>query len=141
MIPKQLADQISDLYHRIAELERRGRNRRRSGLIAEGPNDQGRYRVALSSQEGRPFLTGWIKARTLGAGGAKIDVVFAKGEQVDVTSESGDLSDATIDMATYSDASARENPDNVPLHIKIGETVIAASGSGVTITASSGHLN
>lgn len=141
MIPKSFTDQIADLYHRIAELERRGRNRRRSGTIAEGPDEHGRYRVALSSQDGKPFLTGWIKARTLGAGGAKIDVVFAKNEQVDVTSESGDLTDAVIDMATYSDSAARENADNVPLHIKIGETVIAASGSGVTITASSGHLN
>lgn len=141
MIPKQIADQIADLYHRIAELERRGRNRRRSGVVAQGPDGQGRYRIELSSQDGRPFLTGWIKPRTLGAGGAKIDVVFSQGEQVDVTSESGDLTDAVIDMATYSDALARENPDNVPLHIKIGETVIAASGDGVTITASSGHLN
>ncbi|WP_234186417.1 hypothetical protein [Shinella sp. NM-101] len=141
MIPKAFTDQVADLYHRIAELERRARNRRRSGLVADGPDSQGRYRIALSSQDGKPFLTGWIKARTLGAGGAKIDVVFAKGEQVDVTSESGDLTDAVIDMATYSTASARENAENVPLHIKIGETVIAASGSGVTITASSGHLN
>lgn len=141
MIPKAFTDQVADLYHRIAELERRARNRRRSGLVADGPDGQGRYRIALSSQDGKPFLTGWIKARTLGAGGAKIDVVFAKGEQVDVTSESGDLTDAVIDMATYSTASARENAENVPLHIKIGETIIAASGSGVTITASSGHLN
>lgn len=135
MIPKTFEDQVTDLYHRIAELERRLRNRRRSGTIAEGPDEKGRYRVALSSHDGKTFLTGWTRARTLGAGGVKIDVVFAKGEQVDVTSESGDLTDAVIDMSTYSDANARENADNRPFHIKIGPTVIQASGDSALIRA------
>lgn len=135
MIPRTLAEQVSDIYHRLAEMERRGRNRRRSGTIADGPDEKGRYRVTLSSQDGRDFRTGWIKARTLAAGGAKIDVVFSKGEQVDVTSESGDLTDAVIDMATYSDAAQRENANNVPLHIKIGRTVIQADADDVRIAA------
>ncbi|MBN9056779.1 MAG: hypothetical protein J0H80_24125, partial [Rhizobiales bacterium] len=58
----------------------------------------------------------------------------------------GDLADATIDLSTYSEANARENAD-VPFHIKIGDTVIGASGEAIsmngatmTLTASNGHL-
>ena len=49
-------------------------------------------------------------------------------------SENGDLTDAVVDLASYSNDNARENADT-PLHIKIGNTVIAASGVGVTIKA------
>ena len=150
MIPSRLDEQIVDLYQRIDEINRRARNRKRKGTIAEigeGEN-AGKYRVKLSEQGGKPFLTGWIKGRVLGAGAVKIDVIRRVGEQVDVVSENGDLTDAEIDLSTYSDENARENGDNVPLHIKIGDTVLAlsgdaitANGSSVTITASGGHLN
>lgn len=137
MIPALLDEQIVDLYQKIDEINRRARNRKRKGAVAEigtGEN-AGKYRVRLSDQGGKPFLTNWIKGRVLGAGSVKIDVVRKVGEQVDVVSESGDMTDAEIDLSTYSDENARENGDNVPMHIKIGETVIAASGDGVTITA------
>lgn len=134
MIPRDLPGQIADLYSRIGEMERRARNRKRTGIVEEGPDDQGRYRVKLSEPGGTPFITGWIKAKTLGAGNVKIDVVHVKGEQVDVVSESGDLADAVIDLATYSDANAREN-SSTPLHIKIGGTVLEVTGEAVTLTA------
>lgn len=150
MIPSRLDEQIVDLYQRIDEINRRARNRKRKGTIAEvgeGEN-AGKYRVKLSEQGGKPFLTDWIKGRVLGAGAVKIDVIRRIGEQVDVVSENGDLTDAEIDLSTYSDENARENGDNVPLHIKIGETILAlsgdaitANGSSVIITASGGHLN
>ena len=136
MIPRTLEEQIADLYHRIAEGERRNRNRKRTGRIAEGPDDKGRYRVKISEQGGTPYLSPWVKPKTYAAGGVKMDVVYTVGEQVDLVSESGDLTDAVIEMSTYSEANARENTGNVPLHIKIGSTVIQAGGDGVTITAS-----
>ncbi|MCO5153379.1 MULTISPECIES: phage baseplate assembly protein V [unclassified Shinella] len=136
MIPKTPPEQIADIYHQLAEIRRRGRNRRRTGRIVEGPDDQGRYRVEVAKPNGKPFLSRWSKPRTLAAGGAKIDVVFSVGEQVDLVSESGDLTDAVIEMSTYSDQYARENAGNVPLHIKIGGTVIQAGGESVVITAS-----
>lgn len=149
MIPSTLPDQISDLYFRIAEVERRARNRKRKGTVAEvgtGEN-AGKYRARLSDQNGKPFLTGWLKTRQLGAGGVKIDIMLTKGEQVDIISESGDLTDAQIDFSTYSEENKREN-DSTPLHIKIGETVLAVSGDGVSIkagtatfTADGGHLS
>ena len=128
-----LVDQLADMLHRIAELERRNRNRRRKGTIAEVSDDKSKYRVKLSDQNGKPYLTPWMKARTLAAGGVKVDVLYQKGEQVDVVSESGDMADAQIDFSTYSDANARENKD-MPLHIKIGNTVVEASSELVKVT-------
>ncbi|EYR81875.1 phage baseplate assembly protein V [Shinella sp. DD12] len=135
MIPNTIEGQIADLYHRHAESERRARNRKRTGTVVEGPDDKGRYRVKISEQGGTPYLSPWVKPKTYAAGGVKMDVVYTVGEQVDLVSESGDLTDAVIEMSTYSEANARENTGNVPLHIKIGSTVIQAGGDGVTITA------
>lgn len=135
MIPEQIPQQFADIYHRLAEIERRNRNRKRTGTIAEGPDDKGRYRVKISEQGGTPYLSPWVKPKTYAAGGVKMDVVYTEGEQVDLVSESGDLTDAVIEMSTYSEANARENTDNVPLHIKIGSTVIQAGGDSVRITA------
>ncbi len=136
MIPDTLPDQMADIYGRLAEIERRARNRKRTGKVAEvgtGEN-AGKYRVLLGEQGGKPYLSPWIRPRTLAAGGVKIDVILSAGEQVDVHSESGDLADATIDLSTYSDENARENAD-VPFHIKIGDTVFAATGDAVRIVA------
>lgn len=129
-----LADHIEQMGFRIAELERRDRNRRRKGKIAEISEDKSRYRVELSQQDGKPYLTPFIKARILSAGGVKVDVLYSVGEQVDVVSESGDLADAQIDFSTYSDENARENSDT-PFHIKIGNTVIEGTGDLVKVTA------
>lgn len=134
MIPKEIPEQIANLHHRLAEIERRARNRKRTGTIAEGPNDKGQYRVKISEQGGTPYLSPWVKPKTYGAGGVKMDVVYTAGEQIDLVSESGDLTDAVIEMSTYSEANARENTGNTPFHLKIGSTVIQAGGDSVTIT-------
>lgn len=126
---------ILRLGERVTELERRGANRRRTGTVAEGPNAEGKYRVELSRQGGKPYLTPWIKARTLGAGNVKVDVVHAVGEQVDVVSENGDLTDARIDFGTYSSANPRENAENVPLRLKIGDSILEASADGFVLRA------
>ena len=141
MIPEQIPQQFADIYHRIAEIERRNRNRKRTGTIAEGPDDKGRYRVKISEQGGTPYLSPWVKPKTYAAGGVKMDVVYTVGEQVDLVSESGDLTDAVIEMSTYSDENARENGGNVPLHIKIGDAVLEMSGDGLTVTAANVIVN
>lgn len=127
-------DIIMSLGTRVTELERRVANKRRTGVVSEVDHERGLYRVELSKQNGRAFQTPWIPARSLGAGGVKFDVLHTVGEQVDVLSENGDLTDAVVDLASYSNDNARENA-NTPLHIKIGDTVITASGDGVTIKA------
>lgn len=153
MIPRTLEGQIAELYRRDAERSRRERNRRRTGTVKEGPDEEGRYRVLMSQQGGKDYLSGWIKPRPLGAGTVKIDVVLKHGEQVDVVSESGDLTDARIEMSDYSEANPREN-DGAPLHIKVdgdaviiaGNVKISASGEAtvtaptITLTADNGHL-
>lgn len=136
MIPRMLDQQISHIGVRIADTERRNNNRRRTGTIAEGPDEKGRYRVELSRQGGVPYLTPWIRPKTVGAGNVKLDVVYAIGEQVDVVSESGDLTDARIDFGTYSDDNPRENDANAPLRLKVGDSIIEISGDSITLKAS-----
>lgn len=136
MIPRMLDQQISHIGVRIADTERRNNNRRRTGTIAEGPDEKGRYRVELSRQGGVPYLTPWIRPKTVGAGNVKLDVVYAIGEQVDVVSESGDLTDAHIDFGTYSDDNPRENDANAPLRLKVGDSIIEISGDSITLKAS-----
>lgn len=130
-----LLERIVALEKKVAEQDRRNRNRRRTGTVAEKDWDKGAYRVKLGeTEDGNPYLTGWIKGRPLGAGAAKIDVLHDIGEQVDVVSESGDLTDARVEMADYSEDNPRENTDT-PFHMKIGSTVFAVSDGRVDITA------
>lgn len=134
MIPNNLPDQIADLYGKLAEMDRRSRNRRRTGTIAEIDYDKGKYRVKISEQDGKPFLTSWVKTRQLGAGLVKVDVLLQAGEQVDVISENGDGTDAVIDLSTYSDSNERTNKDT-PYLISIGDASFALSGDTLTQTA------
>lgn len=138
MIPATTSDQIADLYHKIAEMDRRSRNRRRTGTVAEVDYDNGKYRVKISETDGKPFLTPWIKTRQLGAGMVKIDVLLKEGEQVDVISENGDGTDAVIDLSTYSESNGRDNTDT-PYQVKIGEAVFEMSGDTMNLVA--GKIN
>ncbi len=127
-------DRFVELERKVAEQERRNRNRRRTGTIKEVDHDNGQYRVKITQEGGAEFLTGWIKPRQIAAGGVKIDVLLNTGEQVDVVSESGDLTDARIEMSDYSNSNAREN-SSAPLHIKIGEAILAMTGGEITLKA------
>lgn len=140
MIPGSIAGQIADLYKKIAEMDRRSRNRRRTGTVEEVDYDAGKYRVLLSEQDGKKYLTPWIKTKQMGAGAVKIDVLLSKGEQVDVISENGDLTDAQIDLSTYSDNNPRTNSDT-PYLISIGDASFALSGDTLTQTAGTINLN
>ena len=127
-----IADRIVEIERRLAEQERRNRNRRRTGTVAEVDHENGRYRVKLGSDDGQDYLSGWIRPRQIAAGSVKIDVLLKQGEQVDVVSESGDLTDAMIEMSAYSDQNAREN-SITPMHIVIdGEGAIVASKLTIT---------
>ncbi len=127
---------FSELVHRVAELERRQRNRRRKGTIEEvgtGEN-AGKYRVKLSEQDGKPYLTGWLRTRQIAGGLVKVDALRSEGEQVDVVSENGELTDAEIDQSTYSNANPRANP-GAPLHIQIGGATFVMSEDRIALTA------
>ncbi|WP_245384557.1 phage baseplate assembly protein V [Rhizobium leguminosarum] len=134
MIPTDLPGQIADLYGRLAEIERRARNRKRTGTVDQVDHEKGLYRVKLSGQGGKPFLTDWIKPKQLGAGLVKIDILLKEGEQVDVVSESGDLTDAQIDLSSYSESNPRENSDT-PLLIRIGGAVFSMSAEEIVLKA------
>lgn len=134
-----ILSRIVELERKVAEQDRRNRNRRRTGTIKEADHAKGLYRVLISEQDGSEFLTGWIKPRQMAAGGVKIDVLLSAGEQVDIVSESGDLTDARIEMSDYSEQQPRENA-SVPFAIKVGGTMLELSSGEVAITAASGHL-
>lgn len=134
MIPDNIADIVADIYGRLAELERRNRNRKRTGTVKHVDHEKGLYRVALSEQGGKPYLTGWIRPKQLGAGLVKIDILLSEGEQVDVVSETGDLTDAQIDLSSYSEQNARDNSD-IPFKLTIGQTVWGLSGNEAVLEA------
>ena len=146
MIPHTLPEQVADLYRRLGEVERRARNRKRTGKVKEVDHGKGLARVELSSQDGNPFLTGWIPWKEIASGGIKSHIPPTVGEQVDVVSESGDLTDAVIDMSTPSNANPRphDGPDavltkgEVRLFISDGEVRIDAPS--IIYTVESGRL-
>lgn len=125
MIPRTLHEQIADVYRRLAEVERRNRNRKRTGTIAEVDYPRGLARVELSAQDGRTYLSPWMPWKEVASGGIKSHIPPTIGEQVDIVSESGDLTDAVIDMSVPSSANPR--PHDGP------EAVITKGRSRITI--------
>lgn len=113
-----LVDRIMEIERRIAEVERRSRNRRRTGTVAEVDHERGLYRVKLGSENGQDYLTDWIRPKQIAAGQVKIDFLLKQGEQVDVISENGDLTDAMIEGSAYSNTNGREN-NGKPLHLVV----------------------
>ncbi|MCA1263302.1 phage baseplate assembly protein V, partial [Nitratireductor aquimarinus] len=81
-------DRIVEAERRIAELERRGRNRKRTGVVAELDLKKGLARVRISDGD-RPFLSPWVPWKEIAAGGIKSHIPPTVGEQVDLVSESG----------------------------------------------------
>jgi phage baseplate assembly protein V len=124
-IPRTLPEQIADVYRRLGEIERRNRNRKRTGTVTEVDYKKGLARVQFSKQGGKPFLGPWMPWKEVAAGGIKSHIPPTVGEQVDVVSESGDLTDGVIDMSTPSNANPR--PHDGP------EAVITKGNSRVTI--------
>lgn len=139
-IPVTLEGQVLDLYEKIAELERRNRNRKRSGVIKEIDLEKGRARVELSKQKGMPFLTDWLPWKEIAAGGIKTHIPPTVGEEVDVLSENGDLTDAIIDMSIPSTDNPRPH-DGAEAVITKGDTRIEIADDAVTITTNVATVN
>lgn len=140
-IPKTLPRQIADLYYRLAEMERRARNRKRTGVVDEVDNAKGLARVKLTDKSGKPYLSPWVPWKEIAAGGIKSHIPPTKGEQVDLVSESGDLTDAVIDMSTPSNDNRRphDGPEAVitkgDVRIEIGDNKATITGPSVTVNS------
>lgn len=130
-IPNDLAGQIADLYRRTAELERRGRNRKRTGTVKELDLAKGLARVEFEGGD-RPYVGPWMPWKEVAAGGIKTHIPPTIGEQVDVVSENGELSDGIIDMSTPSNANPRphDGPEGV---ITMGDVRITIADGRATV--------
>ena len=116
-------DIIADLYHRIAELERRLQNQRRTGTIESVDAAKGTARVRLNEdKDGKPYLTAEIPWKMPAMGATKINIPPSVGQQVDVVSENGDMTDAVIDNAVRSNANALPAAEPGQTVIETGST-------------------
>lgn len=110
-------NRIVELERKVAEGERRARNRKRTGTITEVDNAKGLARVKITEGE-KPFISGWVPWKEVSAGGTSSHIPPTVGQQVDVISESGDLTDGVIDFSTHSNANPRphDGPEAVIVH-------------------------
>ena len=135
-VPHDLADQIMDLYRRIAELERRQQNSRRSGTVHEVDYSKKLARVNLGEDaDGSPFLSPWVPWKTSVAGTAELNVPPSVGQQVDVTSESGDIADGVIESSSKSDTHPLPAAQDGEYHYTSGDVDIHWTKEKVTIKA------
>ena len=139
-IPRTLNGQIADIYRRLAEAERRARNRKRTGTVTEVDNAKGLARVEISKTDGTAFVSPWLPWKEIAAGGIKSHIPPTVGEQVDVVSENGDLTDAVIDMSTPSNQNARPH-DGPEAVITKGAVRIEISDDTTTITTPTAIVN
>lgn len=124
-IPSDLPSQMADLYRRIAELERRVQNQRRTGKVAEVDYDKKLARVELTKDaDGQPFLGPWMPWKVPGAGAVSFNIPPSVGEQVEVTSESGDIADGVIGGSIRSDSNDIPPAKAGEVHIKTGSTYL-----------------
>ena len=124
---------IVELERKVAEQERRNRNRRRTGVISDVDLENGLARVKLADKP-RVYKTGWLPWLEIAAGGTSSHIPPIVGEQVDVVCESGDLTDAVIDFSTHSDKHPRphKGPEMV-IKRPNGSVVITIADDKVTI--------
>lgn len=125
---------LVEAERKIAELDRRGRNRKRTGVVSAVDTAKGLARVKFMDGEQGAFLSPWMPWKEIASGGIKSHIPPTVGEQVDVVSESGDLTDAVIDMSTPSNANPRPH-DGPEAVITMGGSRITIGGDGVTIRA------
>lgn len=127
-------DRMVELERKVAELDRRARNQKRTGTISEVDTAKGLARVKISDGEKGPYLSPWVPWKEIAAGGIKTHIPPTVGQQVDIVSESGDLTDGVIDFSTPSDANPRpaSGADAVITH---GSTKITIADGKVEIVA------
>lgn len=126
--------QFVELAYRVAEIERRDRNRSRKGVVTEVDHKQGRARVQLTEKDGQPFKTGWIPWGEAAAGEIKTHLSPSVGQLVVVRSESGDLTDAMIDISVPSDANPRPH-DGPEAVITMGSSRVMIGNDLISVTA------
>ncbi|MFT0892733.1 phage baseplate assembly protein V [Pseudochelatococcus sp. G4_1912] len=130
-----LAAHFARLNYRIAELERRNRNRSRIGTVTEVDPDKGKARVELAND----FVSDWIPWQEQAAGSARTHFPLSIGQQVRVRSQNGDLTDAEIEASLPSDTNTRpsQKGDEYVL-LEVGSTRIAVSDGGATASITVG---
>ncbi|WP_182417146.1 phage baseplate assembly protein V [Bartonella sp. HY038] len=130
-----IAARIQQMENRIAEMERRDRNRKRTGTISEVDTKKGLARVELTGGD-KPFLTDWVPWKEIAAGTTSTHIPPVKGQQVDVLSESGDLTDGVIEFAIHSNKNPRPH-DGPQAVIQHGESRITLDESTINIETAS----
>ena len=142
-----LPDIIADIYTRLAEIDRRRANGKRTGTIHEVDDAKGLYRVKLGTDDdGAPFLTPWMPNQEMAMGDVRIATGLTVGEQVDIVSETGDLSDAMIATSIEQDKHPRppvkageyrirREADDVEIYLGPDKTLLKAKGATLTITS------
>lgn len=113
------SDVILNLQMRVADLERRRRNAKRTGTVDEVDTKTGLARVTLIDGE-KKFKTGWLPWKEVAAGMTSTHIPPVIGQQVDVLSENGDLTDGVIDFSIHSTRNKRphDGPQAVIVHGK-----------------------
>lgn len=130
-----LATVIRDLRYRLAELERRDRNRSRIGTVKEVDPVKGQARVELANG----FMTGWMPWQEQAAGSARTHFPLSIGQQVRVRSQNGDLTDAEIEASLPSDTNTRPSQKGDEyVVLEVGSTRIAVSDGGGTASITVG---
>lgn len=135
-----LVDVLRSLTFRVAELERRARNRSRIGTVTEVDPQQGLARVQLATgADGTLFMTGWIPWQEQAAGAARTHFPPSVGQQVRVASQSGDLTDAEIEASVPSNINARPSDEgDAYVIIDVGGARIIVNDGGGTVYVSVG---
>jgi phage baseplate assembly protein gpV len=122
------ADIIADLYHRVAELERRVAHKKLTGKVTDVDGERGRVRIDLGrDDDGNVVKSGWMPVQELAAGSLKTSFLPTVGEQVDAVSETGDMTDAYASMSLPS-------KDNPRPHNKPGEGVFERGPMRIEMT-------
>lgn len=119
-------ERVVELEREVADLRRRSRNRRRTGVIDQVDTGKGLARVKIMDGEKGPYLTPWLPWKEISAGGTTTHIPPVVGQQVDVLSESGDLTDGVIDFSTHSNQNPRPHDGT--------EAVIVHGGTRITIS-------
>jgi phage baseplate assembly protein gpV len=132
-----IIERIVEIERKVAEQDRRSRNRRRTGTVTEVDNAKGLARVKIGNGD-QPYISPWMPWKEVSAGGTTSHIPPTVGQQVDIVSESGDLTDGVIDFSTHSNANPRphDGPEAVIVHggtrMTIGDGTVEIVGN-VTI--------
>lgn len=134
-----ILERLVELERKVADNERRARNRRRTGTVSEIDHGRGLARVKISDGD-RPYVSPWVPWKEIAAGGISSHIPPTVGQQVDLLSESGDMTDAVIDFSTHSNANPRPHsgPEAVIVH---GSTRMTIGNANVEIITDSATVS